>query len=95
MEGRDIGTVVFPETPFKFYIDASEEVRAQRRAAEGQRDEVGARDRQDAQRKTSPLKVAEGAMVIDSSEMGIEDVVDAALAGLRERGWFAREGVSR
>lgn len=91
MEGRDIGTVVFPDTPFKFYIDASEEVRRQRRAAEGQQDAVGERDRQDAQRKTSPLKVADGALVIDSSELGIDEVVDKAVEGLRERGWFARE----
>ena len=40
MEGRDIGSVVFPETPFKFYVDASPEVRVQRRRAEGQRDEI-------------------------------------------------------
>jgi len=43
MEGRDIGSVVFPETPYKFYIDASPEVRAQRRAAQGERDAIAAR----------------------------------------------------
>lgn len=91
MEGRDIGSVVFPETPFKFYIDASEEVRRQRRAAEGQQDAVGERDRQDAQRKTSPLVVAEGAVVIDSSELGIEEVVEKAVDVLKQRGWFERE----
>lgn len=88
MEGRDIGSVVFPDTPFKFYIDASEEVRRQRRAAEGQNDEVAKRDRQDSQRRTSPLMIADGALVIDSSELGIEEVVDRAVLGLRERGWF-------
>ncbi|MDA0765552.1 MAG: (d)CMP kinase [Verrucomicrobia bacterium] len=92
MEGRDIGSVVFPDTPFKFYIDASEEVRRKRRAAEGQQDEVGERDRQDARRKTSPLKISEGALVIDSSELGIEEVVEKTVEGLRERGWFDREG---
>src|SRR5204863_394407 len=48
MEGRDIGSVVFRDTPFKFYIDASPEVRVQRRLAEGQRDEIVARDRADS-----------------------------------------------
>lgn len=91
MEGRDIGSVVFPDTRFKFYIDASEEVRRQRRAAEGQQDEVGERDRQDASRKTSPLVIPEGALVIDSSELAIEEVVERATEGLRERGWFERE----
>lgn len=91
MEGRDIGSVVFPETPYKFYIEASEEVRRQRRAAEGQVDAVAERDRQDSSRKTSPLTIAEGAMVIDSSEMHVEQVVAATLNGLRERGWFDRQ----
>ena len=91
MEGRDIGSVVFPDTPFKFYIEASEEVRNQRRRAEGQVDELSSRDRQDAERKTSPLVVAEGAQVIDSSELSIEEVVEAALDVLRNRGWFERK----
>lgn len=86
MEGRDIGTVVFADTPFKMYIDASEEVRRQRRAAEGIIDDPTARDKQDSERKTAPLKVAEDAVVIDSSEMTVEQVVQAALKVLRERG---------
>lgn len=86
MEGRDIGSVVFPDTPFKMYIDASEEVRLARRSAEGLADEVAKRDAEDSKRKTSPLVVAEGATVIDSSEMGIEEVVSAALAVLKEKG---------
>jgi len=53
MEGRDIGSVVFPETPYKFYIDASPDIRAQRRATQGQRDEISARDRFDSSRKAS------------------------------------------
>ncbi|NNC89008.1 MAG: (d)CMP kinase [Akkermansiaceae bacterium] len=92
MEGRDIASVVFPETPYKLYIDASEEVRRRRRAAEGQSDEVGHRDRLDSARKTSPLKVADGAVVIDTSDMDIAEVVEAAVAELRQRGWFEREG---
>ena len=90
MEGRDIGSVVFPDTPFKFYIDASPEVRAQRRRDQGQEDSIRDRDRQDSTRKTAPLKVAEGAVVIDSSEMGIAEVVEAVLARLAENGLAAR-----
>ena len=86
MEGRDIGSVVFPDTPFKIYIDASEEVRLARRSAEGLADEVAKRDAEDSKRKTSPLIVAEGATVIDSSEMGVEEVVQAAMDILREKG---------
>ena len=91
MEGRDIGSVGFPATPYKIYIEASEEVRRQRRAAEGQLDSVGDRDRQDSARKTSPLVVPAGAEVIDSSQMVIEEVVEAVLGVLGARGWFDRE----
>ena len=86
MEGRDIGSVVFPDTPFKIYIDASEEVRLARRSAEGLADEVAKRDAEDSKRKASPLVVADGAVVIDSSEMNIDEVVNAAMEVLRERG---------
>lgn len=86
MEGRDIGSVVFPDTPYKLYIDASEEVRLARRSAEGLADVVSQRDKEDSTRKTSPLIVAEGATVIDSSEMNIGEVVDAALVLLHEKG---------
>lgn len=91
MEGRDIGSVVFPDTPYKIYIEASEEVRRERRAAEGQMDSVSDRDRQDSARETSPLVVPDGAEVIDSSQMAIEEVVEAALGVLGTRGWFNRE----
>lgn len=87
MEGRDIGSVVFPNTPFKIYIDASEEVRRARRAADGEADAVTARDKQDSQRKTAPLKIADGATVIDSSDMGIDEVVKRAKEVLAELGW--------
>lgn len=86
MEGRDIGSVVFPDTPYKLYIDASEEVRMARRSAEGLADVVSKRDAEDSKRKASPLIVAHGAVVIDSSEMSIDDVVEAALITLREQG---------
>ena len=76
VEGRDIGSVVFSDTPYKFYIDASPEVRAQRRAAQGHRDEIARRDQADSSRATSPLIVAKDAEVIDTSDLTIEQVVD-------------------
>ncbi len=86
MEGRDIGSVVFPDTPYKIYIDASEEVRLARRSAEGVADVVSKRDAEDSKRKISPLVVADGAVVIDSSEMNIEEVVQAAIETLKKQG---------
>ena len=86
MEGRDIGTAVFPETPYKFYIDASPEVRASRRAGQGLQDSVAQRDAMDSSRKDSPLMVASDAQVIDSSCLNIEEVVSEILKRLREQG---------
>ncbi len=86
MEGRDIGSVVFPDTPYKFYIDASPEVRLCRRAAQGQRDEIAARDRADSSRRASPLTIAEGACVIDSSNLTIEGVVAEIIRRLKVKG---------
>lgn len=87
MEGRDIGSVVFPETPFKFFITANEDVREARRQAEGGGDTVQKRDQHDSQRKTSPLMVAEGAIEIDTSAMSLEDVVVLVKEKLVELGW--------
>lgn len=86
MEGRDIGTVVFADSPYKFYIDASEEVRQQRRRAEGIEDSISERDRKDSTREASPLTVADNAFVIDSSELSLDEVVEKVLAKLREDG---------
>ena len=86
MEGRDIGSVVFPETPYKFYIDASPEVRLRRRAAEGQWDEITARDRADSLRRSSPLIIAEDALVIDSSNLTIDGVVGEIIGRLKNKG---------
>lgn len=82
MEGRDIGSVVFPDSPLKFYIDASEEVRAARRRAQGHADQVAERDRLDSTRKTSPLVVPDGAVVIDNSHLTLEQAVEAVLVRL-------------
>ena len=86
MEGRDIGSVVFPGTPYKFYIDASPEVRLRRRIAQGQRDHIAARDHADSSRLASPLVIAEGAHVIDSSDLTIEGVVGEIIGQLRMKG---------
>jgi cytidylate kinase len=67
MEGRDIGTNVFPETDFKFYLDASLDERSKRRAAEGVNENLAARDQRDSQRASAPLMIALGAMVINNS----------------------------
>jgi cytidylate kinase len=86
MEGRDIGSVVFPGTPLKFYIDASEEVRAARRSSQGHADTVALRDKLDSTRKTAPLIVPEGAVRIDSSDLTLEQVVARVLSELSSRG---------
>ena len=86
MEGRDIGSVVFPDTPYKFYIDASPEIRRQRRAAQGQRDQIAARDRADSSRRASPLIIAEDAHVIDSSNLTIDGVVGEIIGQLKKKG---------
>ncbi len=88
VEGRDIGSVVFPRTPYKYYVDASPEIRAQRRAAQGQRDQIAVRDHADSSRSDSPLTVAGGAWVIDSSSLPIEAVVDEILRRLRAQSFF-------
>jgi cytidylate kinase len=86
MEGRDIGTAVFPDAEFKFFLDASPEVRAERRwrelAARGVKitpEEVLAqlleRDRRDRERELAPLIPAPDAIVIDASRLGVDEVV--------------------
>lgn len=86
MEGRDIGSAIFPETPYKYYIDATPEVRARRRAAQGFADSVADRDLQDTTREVAPLRRAEGALVIDSSELSVEKVVARIVDDLRAKG---------
>ena len=97
MEGRDIGSVVFPDTPFKFYLDASPVERARRRAAElaqaeGRGDvqqvlsSLTRRDQKDSGRKTAPLQIPLGARVIDSTQMNIAEVVALILGDLRQAG---------
>ena len=84
MEGRDIGSVVFPDAEVKVYLTASPEVRARRRAAEVPGLDVDAvaadirrRDEADSSRTASPLVTADGAQVLDTSELTVDGVVDA------------------
>jgi len=86
VEGRDIGSVVFPETPYKFYVDASPEVRLRRRAAQGERDEITMRDQADFSRSVSPLIIAKDAHVIDTSHLTIEAVVNEIVVRLKQKG---------
>ena len=86
MEGRDIGTMVFPQTPYKFFLDADPELRASRRQSQGESDQVQQRDALDRTRTSSPLKCAEGAVRLDSGSLTVEEVVARILARLAEGG---------
>jgi cytidylate kinase len=85
MEGRDIGTNVFPETEFKYYLDAHLEERSRRRAAEGVQENLAARDLRDSQRAAAPLMIALGAKVINNSEMSAEQTSALILEDIRAR----------
>jgi cytidylate kinase len=90
MAGRDIGSVVLPDADLKVYLDASPEVRAQRRAdqiresggqpdMEALREEIARRDGIDSSRETSPLTAADGAVIIETDDMTIDEVVERIL----------------
>ncbi|MBX7056954.1 MAG: (d)CMP kinase [Leptospirales bacterium] len=94
VDGRDIGSVVFPETPYKFYLDASVQVRAERRQGEFQRGgaqvgmeqlarEIHERDEQDRARPFGALRQAEDAILIDTSLLSPNDVVHRLLSYLQ------------
>jgi len=85
MEGRDIGTNVFPETDFKFYLDAHLDERTKRRHAEGVNENLAARDHRDSQRAAAPLMVALGAMVINNSTMTAEQTSSLIINQVKER----------
>lgn len=80
MEGRDIGSVIFPEADFRFFLHADPAERAKRRAAEGRQDSIAERDRLDSSRKTSPLTCPPGAIDIDSTHLTLEQVVEKMAA---------------
>ncbi len=96
MEGRDIGTVVFPDAELKIFLDASPETRAERRWKEHQEkgeaftlaevlDEVHERDNRDRERKVSPLVRAKDAVLVDNTAMGIEETARVIVMLARER----------
>jgi cytidylate kinase len=85
MEGRDIGTNVFPETDYKFYLDAQLEERSRRRAADGVQENLAARDQRDSQRAAAPLMIALGAKVINNSSLTSEQTSGLILAEIRKR----------
>ncbi len=85
MEGRDIGTNVFPETDFKFYLDARLEERARRRAADGVNENLAARDQRDSQRAVAPLMIPLGARVINNSQMTAAETSALILEEIRRR----------
>jgi len=96
MEGRDIGTNVFPDAEVKVYLSARPEVRAERRAAELEAagaamdrrqvlTELRERDRRDSRREVAPLRKADDAVEVDSSGLSLEEVVDAVVAIVREK----------
>lgn len=96
MDGRDIGTVVLPDAEVKIYLTASSAVRARRRYKELQdkgvecdlnkiEEDIIVRDRQDMSRDVSPLRQAEDAVLLDSSDLSIEEVVDRIIAIYSER----------
>jgi cytidylate kinase len=85
MEGRDIGTNVFPETDYKYYLDAHIEERSRRRAAEGVSENLAARDQRDSQRAAAPLMIALGAKVINNSQMTSEQTSGIIINDLKRR----------
>ena len=99
VEGRDIGTAVFPDTPFKFYLDASPEERARRRHAEGTDGEAASvhevrqalkrRDTIDSGRQAAPLRVAPGATILDTTGLTIDKVVALIVGHVRRPGGAA------
>src|ERR1700754_174018 len=95
-EGRDIGTVVSPESPLKVFLTASDEERARRRAAETGEDVASVlsaqrrRDARDTEREHGALRAAEDAVEIDTTGLSLEEVVGRVVALARERGLAAR-----
>lgn len=85
MEGRDIGTNVFPETDFKFYLDASLAERTRRRQADGVEEDLARRDKRDSERKAAPLMVPLGAVVVNNSGQTPQQTSEFILAEIRRK----------
>ncbi|HZP58796.1 MAG TPA: (d)CMP kinase [Opitutaceae bacterium] len=80
MEGRDIGSVIFPDADFRFFLQADPAERARRRAREGRQDKIAERDRLDLSRPNAPLACPPGAIAIDSTDLNLEQVVEKIAA---------------
>lgn len=80
MEGRDIGSVIFPDADFRFFLHADPEERARRRASEGGQDQIAERDRLDSSRKNAPLACPAGATSIDTTHLTLPQVVETMAA---------------
>jgi cytidylate kinase len=85
MEGRDIGSVIFPDADFRFFLHADPDERARRRAKEGQEDSIAERDRIDSTRKTAPLACPAGAVAIDTTHLSLTEVVEQMAAAVSAR----------
>jgi cytidylate kinase len=85
MEGRDIGSHIFPETDFKFYLDAHLEERSRRRASEGVQENLAARDQRDSQRAAAPLMIPLGAKIINNSGFTAEQTSGMILEDIRKK----------
>lgn len=96
MEGRDIGTVVFPDTPYKFYLEANPEIRALRRKRDLEAMKIQAtqevvaeslqiRDRKDSGRSVSPLQIALGATVVENSKLTVDETAQVIVDHIRQQ----------
>ena len=96
MEGRDIGTVVFPDTPYKFYLEANPEIRALRRkrdleamkiqtTQEVVAESLQIRDRKDSGRSVSPLQIALGATVVENSKLTVDETAQVIVDHIRQQ----------
>ncbi|MSU28137.1 MAG: (d)CMP kinase [Pedosphaera sp.] len=85
MEGRDIGSNIFPETDYKFFLDASPEVRKTRRERDGVTENLHDRDKRDSSRAHSPLMPSLGAKLIDNSHQGVQETCDIMLDEINVR----------
>lgn len=94
MDGRDIGSVIFPDADLRIFLTADAAARARRRAAEGIADSIAERDRLDSSRKAAPLACPAGAVKIDSTDMTLEEVVAAISALIEARGGVPASVVS-
>jgi len=81
MEGRDIGSIIFPDADFRIFLHADEATRAARRASEGQTDSIAARDKMDKSRKTAPLVCPDGATQVDTGPLTLKQVI-AKIVGI-------------